>query len=298
MEHNDISSNDHDLFAEPTKGSKVRAYLLTINNYTEEEHNSFAEYYNTKNVVYLIHCKEIAPTTGTPHMHIYIYHENPVSFNPLKKLYPRANIVTCKGTPLQNRTYCIKDGDYVEYGILPEQGKRTDIDHIRDVLEDTPRMKEVVLVARSYQSIKVAQEYLKYHEEKRNWKPVVKWFYGETGTGKTREAYEQSIDPYPCMSTGKWFEGYDAHEHVIIDDMRRNFMTFNELLKFLDRYAFRVETKGGSRQMLAKQIIITSAFHPADLFKTREDIKQLLRRIDEIRQFGEYEPSQYEDEDS
>jgi hypothetical protein len=149
-------------------------------------------------------------------------------------------------------------------------------------------MREIVKVARSYQSIKVAEQYLKYHERKRNWKPVVKWFYGESGSGKTRQAIEElGEDHYPCMNTGKWFDGYDAHENILVDDMRKNFMHFAEFLKFIDRYAFRVETKGGTRQILAKKIIITSCHHPEDLFDTREDIKQLLRRIDEIQQFGE-----------
>lgn len=278
-----------DIFDSVTAGLKYRNYMLTINNYSDEEYESVINLSNEKNVKYMVVGRETAPTTGTPHIHVYIYFVNPVSFNPLKKKFPRARIDRCKGTSEQCDAYCKKDGDFQTFGECPNQGKRSDIDHIRDVMTITPRMREVVKVARSYQSIKVAEQYLKYHETKRNWKPIVKWFYGETGCGKTYTAIEElGEDYYPCMNTGKWFDGYDAHENILVDDMRKNFMTFAEFLKFIDRYAFRVETKGGTRQILAKKIIITSCYHPEHLFSTREDIKQLLRRIDEIRLFGEY----------
>lgn len=278
-----------ELFDSVTAGVKSRSYMLTINNYSDEEYESVLRLGEEKSVKYLSVGKEVAPTTGTKHIHVYVYFNNPVSFNPLKKKFARARIDRCRGTPEQCSAYTQKDAVFQQFGELPVQGKRSDIEHIRDVMTITPRMREVVKVARSYQSIKVAEQYLKYHEKKRNWKPIVKWFYGETGCGKTHTAIQElGEDYYPCMNTGKWFDGYDAHENILVDDMRKNFMTFAEFLKFIDRYAFRVETKGGTRQILAKKIIITSCYHPEHLFHTREDIKQLLRRIDEIRQFGEY----------
>lgn len=121
-------------------------------------------------------------------------------------------------------------------------------------------------------------------------KPLIRWFYGSTGSGKTRQAYEDAktlgLTPYTCMATTKWWEGYDAHEYVIIDDMRKDFCKFHDLLRMLDRYPYLVECKGGSRQLLAKTIIITTTHRPEELYSGREDINQLLRRIDEIRLFG------------
>ena len=87
------------------------------------------------------------------------------------------------------------------------------------------------------------------------------------------------------MSTARWWDGYDAHENVIIDDMRKDFCKFHELLRYLHEHPFHVETKGGTRQFLARNIVITSCYSPDQLFETREDINQLLRRIDEIRKF-------------
>uniref|UniRef100_UPI0040488E22 hypothetical protein n=1 Tax=Shewanella sp. TaxID=50422 RepID=UPI0040488E22 len=60
---------------------------------------------------------------------------------------------------------------------------------------------------------------------------------------------------------------------------------FHVLLRLLDRYPYQVETKGGSRQLLAETMIITCPFMPEEMYNGREDIKQLLRRIDEIKLF-------------
>ena len=90
------------------------------------------------------------------------------------------------------------------------------------------------------------------------------------------------------MSTGKWWEGYDGQEVVIINDYRKDFCKFHELLNLLDRYPYRVECKGGSRQFTSKTIVITTPLSPEETWENRtsEDLGQLLRRIDNILFFG------------
>lgn len=284
---------------------RSRDWCININNYTEEELIIMDDMSTI--ATYLVYGKEIAPTTGTPHVHLYVYFPNAKTFERMKKFFPRARIEKTAGNTFQASMYCKKgeqsheewekygvegenfgkNADFKEYGELPDkQGKRTDLDNVRQVLSDTGRMSEVVAVAKSNQSVRMAQEILKYHEKKRDWKPQVMWFYGATGTGKSKTAYEiLGDDCYTTMDTGKWWEGYDAHESVHIEDMRRDFLKFHQLLKLLDRYPYRIECKGGSRQFLAKRIIITSCYSPYEMFETREDIQQLIRRIDEIRKF-------------
>lgn len=275
------------------KGFKNRAYCITINNYSEDEWKTCLDI----DAEFSVFAPEIGDA-GTPHIQGYVYFKNPRAFTSMKRLLPRANLISPpKGTPSQNLDYIQgpyeKDDkrkpfnpDAVVKGECPQQGTRSDLAVVKEVLADTGKMRDVVLVATSYQSIRHAEVILKYHETPRTWKPKVEWFYGSTGTGKSKTAYEiLGEDTYTCMSTAKWFEGYDAHENVLIDDMRKDFCKFHELLRLLDRYALRVEGKGGSRQFLAKHIIITSCYHPSAMFDTREDVQQLIRRIDNIRQF-------------
>lgn len=264
--------------------TRSRSWTLTENNYTEDK-IIFLEHFLENNVEYGIYGKEIGQS-GTPHLQIYFRMKNAKSFSSVKKLFPTAHIEVAKGNDQQNKTYCSKDGQFKEYGSVSEQGKRTDLDIIRETIKTTGRMADVVMVATSYQSVKMAEQILKYHEPKRNFKPLVKWYYGKTGVGKSHRAIKEFGDTpfYTTMETARWWDGYDAHKCLLIDDMRKNFTTFNNLLRILDKYAFAVETKGGTRQLLADHIIITSCYSPYDMFDTREDINQLIRRIDVIEE--------------
>jgi len=121
----------------------------------------------------------------------------------------------------------------------------------------------------------------------RTWKTEVYWFYGPTGSGKSRRAFELSPDAYFKMGGNTWWDGYDQHEDVIIDDYRCDLCKFAYLLRLLDRYPFRVEIKGGTAVFCSKRIFITAPQHPAIMWATRsaEDIGQLLRRVEHIIQF-------------
>nr|WAE42938.1 MAG: replication associated protein [Cressdnaviricota sp.] len=265
---------------------KSRAYCFTLNNYSDADYESIL----SVDCRYIVVGKEIGES-GTPHLQGFIYFDNPRAFNAVKKIIPKAHLEAMKGTAIQASDYCKKDGQFVERGECPNQGKRSDIDDIRELIKTKPKMREVIDVANSIQSVKMAEQILKYKEKARDFLPEVYWFYGETGTGKSR-AVSELIDPedsYYCLGTIKWFDGYDAHSDVVIDDIRSNFSTYSEFLRLIDRYPYKVEIKGSTRQFLAKRIFITSPYHPRMLWQNVEDKTQLLRRIKEIRKFGEEE---------
>ena len=116
-------------------------------------------------------------------------------------------------------------------------------------------------------------------------KPTVYWIYGPTGTGKTKWASENFKDIYWKDET-KWWDGYDRHKTIFIDDFRASHMKFNCLLRLLDRYPFRCEIKGGYRWITSKNTIITKNRRPSDMYQLPdEDMQQLNRRIDKIIRF-------------
>ena len=68
---------------------------------------------------------------------------------------------------------------------------------------------------------------------------------------------------------------------------------FHDFLRMLDRYPYRVEVKGSSRELLAKRIFITCPLDPQETWVETErigieDIKQLLRRIENVWFFRSY----------
>lgn len=255
-----------------------RAWCFTLNNPSGEEAWDI-------DCEYMIRGNEVGEQ-GTPHIQGYIYFKNAILFKSVKKRLPSGcHIEKAMGSSLQNREYCSKDKDFVEVGVCPKQGSRSDISTVKELVSQGKGMRAITAEVNSYQAMRCGELLLKYHERKRDWKPEVYWFYGSTGTGKTRAAMEMLVDPWISNKNLKWWEGYDAHDDVCIDDFRGDFCTFHELLRILDRYPYRIECKGSSRQLLAKRIVITSPFHPSTVYATREDIEQLLRRIDVIRNF-------------
>jgi len=266
--------------------SKTRAFCFTINNYEIEDIICVeALQYQAQ---FLVVGKEVGEQ-GTPHLQGYVYFNSQRHWGAVKKMLPKAHIEVAKASPTKNKEYCTKGGDIlILYGVCPLQGKRTDIEHVREELKEGANMRHIVEIAKSTQSVRMAEIYLKYHEPARDWKPEIKWFHGSTGSGKSYTARQWLEDDiYTCLETGKWWEGYDGHENVLIDDSRKDFCKFHTLLRILDRYEYKVETKGGSRQLLAKKIAITCPYHPKEVYNTREDVGQLLRRIDEIVQIGD-----------
>jgi len=264
--------------------SKSRDYCYTLNNWTEDEYDKI----KSIEAQYHVIGKEIGEQ-GTKHLQGYIYFTNPRSFNAVKKLLLRSHLERTAGTPEQAAAYCKKENDFEEIGKCPQQGKRTDVEVVREELAMGNGIRGVVKRATNLQQIKIAEAILKYEEPKRDWKPNVAWYWGLTGTGKSKQAHEvfSGTDFYrKTANTGKWWEGYDAHENVLIDDMDENNFPYKNLLDLLDRYECRVECKNGTRQFLAKNIIITASIDPHTMFQ-REDQSggELLRRIDSIIHF-------------
>lgn len=236
---------------------------------------------------YIVVGDEICPETKRRHHQGYLYSKaRPTGKTVRGMLHDDIHMEPAKGTADHNHIYSSKEKILYERGNRPQHGKRNDIVKVREILKNTGSMRAVVREVNSYQACRMGEIILKYDERKRDFKPTVRWFWGPTGSGKTKAAMEETKDPWVSARNLKWWEGYDAHPHVVIDDFRKDFCTFHELLRILDRYEYRIENKGGSRQLLAELIIITSCYRPQDVYDTREDVAQLLRRIDEVRYIG------------
>nr|QTE03362.1 MAG: replication-associated protein [Fringilla montifringilla CRESS-DNA-virus sp.] len=258
-----------------------RSYLLTCNNWQQADYDALiAEKYD-----YKIISKEVGKKSKIPHLHCFIYKEGKIAWKGLKKRNPRCDIRLCKGTAQENQTYVAKDGVFEEFGECPKQGKRNDLNLIKEEIQAGKTMREIIEVATNYQSLRTAELLLKYIEKKRDFKTEVIYIWGKSESGKTRYAYDNNPDVVihqQMASSLKWWQGYDAHEIVIIDEVDCN--TDYSMLKALcDRYPYVVETKGGSRQFLAKKLYITSLTDPKILFQYHpEEGKEMLRRIDKI----------------
>lgn len=262
--------------------STLRTFVFTINNYTLEDFGDCEKLVAECNYVLTGFEKG---EKGTPHIQGYAELNKPTRFNTIKKILPRAYIALRRGTQDQAIKYCKKDGNWVEFGEPKRQGERSDLLGVKQAALDGG-MRNVTNQYETMAAFQIASKFLTYNEPARDFKPRVIWIWGPTGTGKSRKAREVCTeDTYTKNQGSKWWDGYDGHKSIIIDDFRDSWWPLTYMLALLDRYEFQVEVKGGYRQIRAETMVITSAFSPADCYGgCGESIQQLLRRIDVVEE--------------
>ncbi len=280
---------------------RARGWCLTINvaeHYQADDFsNACSSLFDSLSLGYLIIGAETAPTTGQRHYQGYVYKGSKISGSRLislvQTLFKKSpHLEQARGSAASNRTYCAKDDDFIELGQLPEQGARSDLAALaeRIIAGDT-----MIDVAQSNPA-----EYIRYHGGIKAFHllthskprdsavdPTVYWWFGPTGVGKSRKAYETFGTTAYMKMNDRWWDGYIGQCQVILDDYRPSLCPFNELLRILDRYPYRVPIKGSSIELSATVFVITTCSRPEVLWhsRTQESLNQLLRRITHIVEF-------------
>ncbi len=115
--------------------------------------------------------------------------------------------------------------------------------------------------------------------------------WGDTGTGKTRAAYEQFPDAYwlpPSNGTTIWWPGYDSESTVIVDDFGAGGWPLTYWLRVCDRYPLKVQTKGGFVTLAATEFVFTSNLSPMDWYPgaAEKHREALVRRLTTVVKFS------------
>lgn len=271
--------------------SAAKHWCFTLNNYNDTDVALFNAIGQERvEIDYFIYGKEIGES-GTPHLQCFVSFSKKKRFAYVKGLFgDRIHAEKAKGSPEQNRTYCSKGGEFAEFGTCPRgRGARTDIaSALAAVKAGASRRilieEHTLAYARAH---RVLGEALLLYSRTRDWCPVVRVYFGETGIGKTRRAFEETESTPYMHSGGQWFDGYDEHEDVIFDDFGGSEFKLTYLLKLLDRYPMRVPVKGGFANWVPKRIWITSNYSPKEWFPNAKDehVKALMRRITHVIRF-------------
>lgn len=291
--------------ASPTVNNSgiLRRFVFTINNWTQEEYDWLTNQ-SLWCPKWMIVAKE-HQENGTPHLQGACVLGKQIRFSTLKTYvgFRRAHLEGMRGTPFDSYVYCTKeDRNPYLIGELPQPGKDVNLQTAIEKIKEGAKLKELLtddgatlaLVKFSRGLTLVRKLYQMPRDPKEP--PIICWLWGKTGTGKTRCCFElgrllsPNLEPDIWVSSGslQWFDGYDGHSVVILDDFRsKHIANFAFLLRLLDRYPMDVQYKGGFVNWIPKFIFITCNESPKECFSTRnehrpEDIAQLLRRLFKI----------------
>lgn len=242
-------------------------------------------------VGYCIYSEESAEN-GTHHYQGYIEFIRAVRLATCVKLIPKAHFEPRRGSQQQAIDYASKlDGSHIdgpyEYGKPSAgQGSRTDLLAIKKALDEGSSMKAVSedFFSQFVRYHRGLAEYSLLHLSTERRKPLVSYYYGQTGTGKSFTCHLLWPNAY-WKAPNKWWGGFLPTDTIILDDFY-GWIPFHDMLRLLDGYPLRVETKGGEVPVRSDRIIITSNRLPTELYRdTRLDPAALIRRIDRFLLF-------------
>jgi len=291
----------------------IRNAVITLNNPTALAKIAFKAFATSEKVKYSIAAFEIGES-GTPHIQAYFQLKAKMNFNTFKSHVPGAHIESAKGTGPRNKEYCSKGRQphtewealgisgpnygkdvniFFEHGEMKTQGERTDLAEIAQMTIDGASIQDIAMLQ--------PETFIKFHKgilahraavaqpRSTDTAKEVIVHIGSTGTGKTKTAFEEHPDAHiQGNECGKWFDGYDQHKVVILEEFRGQ-LPFGYLLRLTDRYPMKVEFKGGMTEFIADKIIITAPEHPglwyAKLEQRDGKMAQFKRRITKILEF-------------
>lgn len=294
-----------------------RKWLITLNNYMDYGVNlSFVKqcFSSLKNVDYYCYSQEIGEQ-GTPHIHIFVYRQNPIRFDTLKKRFPKAHFDVAKGTCSENRDYVFKIGKWAndvksetniadshyEFGELPveRQGSRNDLADLYDlvvagasdidIITDNPNfllhLDKLDKIRQAYREKQFSNVFRKLD---------VTYIYGGAGVGKTRTVMEQYgySNVYRVTDYTHPFDYYKGEDVIVFDEFRSS-LKISDMLNYLDGYPLMLPCRYNNKVACYTKVFIISNIILSDQYLSVqksefETFKAFIRRINNIYQFSKF----------
>lgn len=303
--------------------SRARTWCLTLNNPTDQDEVDLNHL--SDSVKRLLVAREHGES-GTEHFQGYVQFKSMKSLAQVKSISQRAHWEVAKGSPIQNEIYCRK-GDQSHEEWLAHGADGPNYGHnLEIVIESGPkpsdggaaekaRWKRAIELATQGELDQLAEEspdiYLRHYSTVKRIrsdsqvKPAAQevmenyWWYGASGTGKSKTAHERWPEAY-IKKKNKWWDGYVGQETVIIDEWGPdNKLTAPELKDWCDHHPFAAETKGGYNCLRPRRIVVLSNYSMEECFGhdhagLLEPLKRRFARsaknLGEIRHFGDDHP--------
>ena len=296
-----------------------RKWLLTIQKPTDCGLTS--DYVNSTlqgllSLEYYCFCREIA-STGTEHLHIFIYSNSPIRFSTVKNRFPMAHLDKAYGSCQENRNYLLKTGkwantkkaetsipgSFYEWGTIPSEGKEKNPqkNELIDLIQAGVSTADIIKRNPNYvfrtNDINILRETLlaeKYATENRD--VNVTYIYGDTGVGKSHYVFDKHsaldicrITTYGTKMNPVKFHSYHGQETLVFEEFHSQ-IALPDMLNLLDIYPINLPARYSDRIACYKNVYIISNL-PLELQYTDVqafDVKTwnaFIRRISSIKEF-------------
>lgn len=267
--------------------AQSRTWLLTIQKPTE--YGLTPEYINSVmqslvSLDYYCYCRELA-TTGTEHIHLFMYSAAPIRFSTIKRKLPLAHIDKAYGSCADNRTYLRKEGkwastsktetsiaeSFFEWGELPKEGKEKSPQKAKliEAIQSGMTTADIIMDNPNYSfrsnDINTLRETLlsaKYSTINRN--VTVTYIFGKTGAGKSRYVFEHHsyldvcrITNYGSMLNPTKFDAYHGQDVLVFDEFHAQ-IPLPDMLNILDIYPLQLPARYSDRVACYTNVYIIS----------------------------------------
>lgn len=232
------------------------------------------ELFHKKGYRYMIFEEETCPKTGRKHWQGALCLKNQRAFTSVVKDLAGWHLEVCKGTIEENIAYCSKEGGQIELGERPSQGKRTDLDTLKDEVMSGRSVDDICVenpnAVHQYGRTLDRLEDISQSKKFRTKEPMVHWFIN--GSLKDRNEsvfsrYNPETD-YVWMKGTSWQDGYTGQKNLIISELNGE-IPISMLLELMSAAPVFLQRKYRKPiPFTSKQIWITSEKCPLEIYNT------------------------------
>lgn len=237
--------------------------------------------------------EECGEEEKTPHYQVFFTLKKKMRFTALKKLLPNSHLEKRFGTREQAAQYCKKEKILHEIGTLSQDTSKKKSERFLEMLQEGKTNMEIIDEEPTafFHISKLNQWRMEFRKkEAKKWRDIkVYVLWGDTGVGKTREAVANCPDAFfihAAQLAHGWWDGYEGEKEIIIDEFYDQ-ISIDQMLRYLDGYACRLNMKGSHTWAMWETVVITSNFEPNTWYfnapeKSREALKRRITDVTEL----------------
>lgn len=253
----------------PSRNTRARAWCFVWNNYTDQDFNEMESAFKNDTETQYIMGREVAPTTGTPHIQGAVRFKNARTFESLKKKWPKVNWSMMRKPWIAQEIYCSKqDKNYAtNMNVDKSTKKKTPAEKQYDEYMEG-EFKDIEWKGYQIEILNL----LRNNPDKRK----VHWYWREEGNvGKSWIAKYVEWKHDAIIANGKQadvFNQYKTHLETkkiqptvaIIDIPRshKDYVCYSTLEKIKDGLFYSGKYEGGKLRLVPHHLIVFANFPP------------------------------------